>query len=134
MKSTRQIQFEQPSPAAVDAQLARDAATVEEPQQIGGASVAWIEQIAGIVRRDGHALRAGQGLWIDAQSINTGVWHPLALEGRRDGDVFFNSKEDRDAVLAEIQRRAARPEHDPLRSCHTHTLQINTVDACKARN
>lgn len=90
---------------------------------LGGISRAWIAQTARIIGRDGHALRAGVGPWIEAQSINTGLWHPLCLEGRREGDVFFARISDRDAVLAELER-LARPEPEqaapivPCPECH----------------
>jgi hypothetical protein len=85
-----------------------NAPATESAPTLGGLTLDWIGQVAAIVRRDGNALRAGVGPWIEAQSINTGTWMPLALEGRREGDVLFPTIEDRDAVLAEIVRLASR--------------------------
>lgn len=74
---------------------------------LGGVSRAWIEQIAEIARREGHALRAGTGPWIEVQSINTGRWMPLTLEGRAVGDCAFASLAARDAALAAIEARVS---------------------------
>jgi len=114
MKSARQLQFEQPSAAALDAQRARSAVAAHEAlavsEQIGGMTVAWIHSVADVARRDGNALRPGVGPWIEAQSINNSLWYPLTLEGRKEGDVLFGTIADRDLVLAEIQRLAGRLE------------------------
>lgn len=105
---------------------------------IGGLSLAWIANVAEIVRRDGNALRPGAGPWIEAQSINNGLWYPIVLEGKRDGDVFLESIADRDAVLAEIIRLSAKTpaEPDSFFSPETRaqaTATLNTMAAVAAR-
>lgn len=60
-----------------------------------------------IVRRDGIALRAGavaQGCTIEAKSLRTNEWHPLALAG---GAIAFAFPAERDAVLREMQEGGA---------------------------
>lgn len=120
--SSKQIAFTTPRPAAVAA--AQAGAT---PETIGGASVAWIEQIATTARLHGHALRAGAGPWIEVQSINTGAWMPLNREAKPAGEVEFSSVEDRDLVLAEIVRRAGHEDTCP--DCHGHgyTMSLGGV-------
>lgn len=114
--------------------MSAPAATTPAADQIliGGLSLAWIEQVATTARNYGHALRPGVGPWIEAQSINNGLWYPLSLENRKEGDVLFASIADRDAALAEIQTRAARSFFtDADRAQATATL--TTMAAIAAR-
>ena len=106
--------------------------------KVGGLSLAWIANVAEIVRRDGNALRPGAGPWIEAQSINNGLWYPLSLENRKEGDVLFASIADRAAVLAEIVRLSAKTPAEPDSSFSPETraqatAALNTMSALAAR-
>jgi len=61
----------------------------------------WADNVREASRRDGNAIRAGEGNTIEGQSINTGQWMPIML---RNGGTAFASADDRDQVLAEIHK------------------------------
>lgn len=71
---------------------------------VGGITLAWIEQLAADLILEGRPFRAGAGLTIEAQVINTGRWLPINLEGQS-GVCQFTDIGARDAVLAVIQQR-----------------------------
>ncbi|QYM80253.1 hypothetical protein K0B96_06470 [Horticoccus luteus] len=61
----------------------------------------WIALVREIARREGHAVRAGAGNTIEVQSINTGVFHPIAMPT---GATEFTTAAERDFVLEKITR------------------------------
>lgn len=63
----------------------------------------WIADRRVVILRDGHALRAGEGLAIEIKSLRTNEWRRIALPG---GAVAFTTAEDRDAVLKQLQEGA----------------------------
>jgi len=56
----------------------------------------WLAERRAIIAREGVAVRAGAGPWIELQSINTGEWLRLALPDRA---TVFASAAERDAAL-----------------------------------
>lgn len=61
----------------------------------------WPGIIREIVQREGVAICAGLDNTLQSQVINTGAFSKIMLPG---GGFSFATAEDRDAVLAEIQR------------------------------
>ena len=60
----------------------------------------WLGERREIIFRDGHALRAGAGLWIEVQSINSpDYWGRLNLPGNV---TTFATLRDRDLVLEKL--------------------------------
>jgi hypothetical protein len=78
-----------------------------KPVRVPVAAAAIPAEWPGIVReialRDGHAVRAGEGATIEVQSINTGLFHPLALPNN---GTCFETDADRDSVLRLIHEGA----------------------------
>lgn len=85
-----------------------------DPVRAEDIQFAWLENVRGILLRDGQAIRAGnytsrppagelvggQPIYvIEVQAINTGTWHPLNLPANT---MLFASKADRDLVLAKL--------------------------------
>lgn len=65
----------------------------------------WIEQRRAIILRDGHAVRAGKGLWIEIQEPNRPqVWRPINTPT---GGQQYATAADRDAVLEQLWRGTA---------------------------
>lgn len=60
----------------------------------------WIELRRGIIERDGHAIRAGNGLWIELQEANRpNVWWPICTPT---GGQLYATAADREAVLQRL--------------------------------
>ncbi|MBL9187892.1 MAG: hypothetical protein JNK23_10460 [Opitutaceae bacterium] len=59
----------------------------------------WLAERRAIIAREGVAVRAGAGPWIEVQSINTGAWLRLALPERA---TVFASTAERDEALAAL--------------------------------
>lgn len=72
----------------------------------------WIAERRAIIARDGVAVRAGAGPWIEVLSINTGAWLRLALPERA---TEFTSVAERDAALAALVGKPPAPV--PARTC-----------------
>lgn len=64
------------------------------------ATDAWIAQRREIIERDGHAIRAGAGLWIELQHHDSPeVWKPINTPT---GGQLYATAADRDAVLRRL--------------------------------
>ncbi len=76
---------------------------------IGGVSIAWLDQVAQALHRQGLTIQAGaDGPWIEVLNTSTGRFECLTLESRPAGNCAFASINDRDEVLASLERRVAR--------------------------
>ena len=70
------------------------------PATAADCSADWIAERRAIVLRDGHAIRAGRGPWIEVQSINRpDHWCTLTLPGNA---LVFATVTDRDTVLRQL--------------------------------
>jgi hypothetical protein len=70
------------------------------PATVADATDAWIAQRRAIIERDGHAIRAGAGLWIELQEANRpDVWQPINTPT---GGQLYATAADRDAVLRRL--------------------------------
>lgn len=74
-----------------------------QPSRAADLTPEWIAQVREIIRRDGHAIRAGQHAHtIEVQHPNRPeVWQPLNLQTNTS---LFATAEDRDAVINQLWR------------------------------
>ncbi len=101
--------------------------TTPAPIALAALPPEWLAERREIIARDGVAVRAGLGPWIEVQSINTGAWLKLALPG---GAVEFMTFAERDAALAELH--APRPRPDVDRSPRACIARPEAGDDCEA--
>ena len=83
----------------------KQTATVQ-PCRAENISSAWLEQVRGIIERDGHAMRPGAAAFtIEVDNINQPeVWLARYLQVFR---PRFATAGDRDAVLAQLLAKAS---------------------------